>query len=305
MMSNSTRWEGVGLQEAMDHFMQGKPGASEKFNRVLDSLADNDSAETSIIKTMLSRDLQSRYWASAERKSECCKSAYICAITYYYKGLLSYQSGNVAEATNFYNIAIEHDENCQQAYIGKGDIMKKQEDLDASNEWYTLATKSWKTASAGSYQYRKKVSHIALYQRGEVLEKQGEYEEALKSYSECVKQDARSLHLHAVQAMHRMEGKLDGKRNRIEKLEKMVEPLPSKECPRLFCCPLTCAIMIDPVLAMDGYCYERTAITEWLSNHETSPQTNESLADRRVYPNSALKEDIESWMKDKFCVSEL
>ena len=32
------RWKDVGLQEAMDHFINGRPGASEKFNRVLDRL---------------------------------------------------------------------------------------------------------------------------------------------------------------------------------------------------------------------------------------------------------------------------
>ncbi len=41
-----------------------------------------------------------------------------------------------------------------------------------------------------------------------------------------------------------------------------------------FICPITKEIMTDPVIAMDGYTYERSAIQKWLEQHSTSPMTN-------------------------------
>jgi hypothetical protein len=40
-----------------------------------------------------------------------------------------------------------------------------------------------------------------------------------------------------------------------------------------FRCPLTRCLMLDPVMAPDGFTYERAAIEDWLSVHGTSPVT--------------------------------
>lgn len=40
-----------------------------------------------------------------------------------------------------------------------------------------------------------------------------------------------------------------------------------------YLCPITGDVMKDPVIAMDGYTYERTAIVEWLSRSGVSPMT--------------------------------
>jgi len=45
----------------------------------------------------------------------------------------------------------------------------------------------------------------------------------------------------------------------------------------------------DPVTAADDYNYERYAITDWLSKHNTSPMTNLALSHHRLTPNSNLK----------------
>ena len=45
----------------------------------------------------------------------------------------------------------------------------------------------------------------------------------------------------------------------------------------------------DPVAAADDYNYERYAITDWLSKHNTSPMTNLALSHHRLTPNSNLK----------------
>jgi len=34
-----------------------------------------------------------------------------------------------------------------------------------------------------------------------------------------------------------------------------------------------CQLMIDPVIAADGFTYEREAIELWLQGHDTSPRT--------------------------------
>ena len=59
-----------------------------------------------------------------------------------------------------------------------------------------------------------------------------------------------------------------------------------------FCCPITQELMTDPVMAADGHTYERTAITAWLKDKNTSPLTNTLLEDKRLYPNHTLKKAI-------------
>ena len=54
-------------------------------------------------------------------------------------------------------------------------------------------------------------------------------------------------------------------------------------------CPITHEIMKDPVVASDGFTYERAAIEKWLSEKNTSPKTNEALPDKRLVPNTSFK----------------
>ncbi|GFR50793.1 hypothetical protein Agub_g13058 [Astrephomene gubernaculifera] len=64
----------------------------------------------------------------------------------------------------------------------------------------------------------------------------------------------------------------------------------------LFLCPITLEVMEDPVIATDGYTYERSAITEWLAQHNTSPQTNEAMPDNAMLiPNHCLRSAIMEW----------
>ncbi len=43
----------------------------------------------------------------------------------------------------------------------------------------------------------------------------------------------------------------------------------------------------------DGYTYEREAINKWLEDHNTSPKTNDRLANLKLSPNFALKNLIQ------------
>jgi hypothetical protein len=47
--------------------------------------------------------------------------------------------------------------------------------------------------------------------------------------------------------------------------------------------------MADPVVAADGYTYERGAVEAWLAHHAESPVTREPLLDGRLVPNHALR----------------
>ncbi|KAK9804342.1 hypothetical protein WJX72_008202 [[Myrmecia] bisecta] len=60
------------------------------------------------------------------------------------------------------------------------------------------------------------------------------------------------------------------------------------------CCPITQVLFQDPVVAADGYTYERSAITDWLRCRNTSPMTNTVLPDRKLTPNRQAKALIAS-----------
>jgi U-box domain len=60
-----------------------------------------------------------------------------------------------------------------------------------------------------------------------------------------------------------------------------------------FLCPITQSKMVDPVLGSDGNTYERSAITEWLRTHTTSPITREPMTAANLVPNYALRSMIE------------
>ena len=64
-----------------------------------------------------------------------------------------------------------------------------------------------------------------------------------------------------------------------------------------FLCSISQEIMQDPVIASDGYTYDRKSIEEWLRNNEKSPMTLLKLEkyDKNFIPNRSLKSAIESW----------
>ncbi|KAJ8607074.1 hypothetical protein CTAYLR_009901 [Chrysophaeum taylorii] len=68
--------------------------------------------------------------------------------------------------------------------------------------------------------------------------------------------------------------------------------------PHELTCPITLALMSDPVVCADGHTYERSAILRWLETQGRSPQTNVRLASRAVVPNRALKALIDKYKHD-------
>ena len=62
-----------------------------------------------------------------------------------------------------------------------------------------------------------------------------------------------------------------------------------------YICPITSEIMTDPVSALDGFTYERAAITEWLRTKDTSPKTGATLESKALIPNYNLRSVIRSF----------
>jgi hypothetical protein len=68
--------------------------------------------------------------------------------------------------------------------------------------------------------------------------------------------------------------------------------------PAAFRCALTQEVMIDPVLAGDGFIYERSAIEQWLAmGRGTSPMTGELLPHKYLTAQRQLRISIENWLR--------
>jgi hypothetical protein len=59
--------------------------------------------------------------------------------------------------------------------------------------------------------------------------------------------------------------------------------------------------MESPVVAQDGFTYEKDAIEDWMRHKKTSPKTNEPI-DAVFVPNFNLKALINEW-KLRYCGS--
>ncbi|NXG59276.1 WSDU1 protein, partial [Hemiprocne comata] len=68
--------------------------------------------------------------------------------------------------------------------------------------------------------------------------------------------------------------------------------------PDEFLCPITRELMEDPVIAADGYSYEREAMENWISTkRRSSPMTNLPLPSLMLTPNRTLKMTISRWLE--------
>ncbi|XP_021121582.1 WD repeat, SAM and U-box domain-containing protein 1 isoform X2 [Heterocephalus glaber] len=84
---------------------------------------------------------------------------------------------------------------------------------------------------------------------------------------------------------------------KIEELRTKVKSL-SSEIPDEFICPITRELMKDPVIASDGYSYEKEAMENWISKKKrTSPMTNLVLPSVVLTPNRTLKMAISRWLE--------
>ncbi|XP_044769241.1 WD repeat, SAM and U-box domain-containing protein 1 isoform X3 [Neomonachus schauinslandi] len=84
---------------------------------------------------------------------------------------------------------------------------------------------------------------------------------------------------------------------KIEELRTKVKTL-SSGIPDEFLCPITRELMKEPVIASDGYSYEKEAMENWISKKKrTSPMTNLVLPSVVLTPNRTLKMAISRWLE--------
>ncbi|KAM6348903.1 WD repeat, SAM and U-box domain-containing protein 1 isoform 2-T5 [Alca torda] len=84
----------------------------------------------------------------------------------------------------------------------------------------------------------------------------------------------------------------------LQKIEELRMKLISVTVPDEFLCPITRELMKDPVIAADGYSYEKDAIENWISNkRRSSPMTNLPLPSLVLTPNRTLKMAISRWLE--------
>ena len=69
--------------------------------------------------------------------------------------------------------------------------------------------------------------------------------------------------------------------------------------------PISYQRMVDPVVAGDGFTYERVYIKKWLEVHQTSPMTGNHIKSNRVTPNQIMKTEIKAWVEKNTCLSGL
>ena len=70
------------------------------------------------------------------------------------------------------------------------------------------------------------------------------------------------------------------------------------ECPDQMRGPISHTRMVDPVMASDGFTYERRKIEEWLGNGKrTSPMTRKQM-NTTLTPNQAMKTRIQEWVEE-------
>lgn len=74
-------------------------------------------------------------------------------------------------------------------------------------------------------------------------------------------------------------------------------PNPCK-VPLEFLCPISGSIMRDPVVAADGYTYEREAFEQHLCGSLRSPVTSELMSSREINPNYALRKKIREFSRN-------
>ncbi|KAM9343098.1 WD repeat, SAM and U-box domain-containing protein 1 isoform 1-T1 [Pholidichthys leucotaenia] len=82
----------------------------------------------------------------------------------------------------------------------------------------------------------------------------------------------------------------------LRKIEALKAEQSSSDAPDEFLCPITRELMKDPVIAADGYSYERESMESWIrGKNKTSPMTNLPLQTTLLTPNRSLRMAITRW----------
>mmetsp|Transcript_13531 Transcript_13531/g.32037 ORF Transcript_13531/g.32037 Transcript_13531/m.32037 type:complete len:318 (-) Transcript_13531:11-964(-) len=75
-------------------------------------------------------------------------------------------------------------------------------------------------------------------------------------------------------------------------------PIPDDaDVPADFLCPISRCVMRDPVLTPSGVTYDRPCVETWLRDHHSEPLTSRYVVSAHLYPNLALRNQIEAWAR--------
>ncbi len=83
-----------------------------------------------------------------------------------------------------------------------------------------------------------------------------------------------------------------------------LDSLPEGSYPRQLVCPISQEVMLDPVIAADGFTYERVMIEGWFRSLTrqrvpiTSPNTRERLSSLTLVPNRQIRSLIRDTIED-------
>ncbi|XP_053732149.1 WD repeat, SAM and U-box domain-containing protein 1-like isoform X1 [Synchiropus splendidus] len=82
----------------------------------------------------------------------------------------------------------------------------------------------------------------------------------------------------------------------LRKVQALKAEHSNSDFPDEFLCPISRELMKDPVIAEDGYSYERESIESWIKGqNKRSPMTNLPLKTTLLTPNRSLKTAIQRW----------
>ena len=65
-----------------------------------------------------------------------------------------------------------------------------------------------------------------------------------------------------------------------------------------FVCPITCELLREPTIAMDGFTYEKNAIERWFSSRSVSPRSGQAIDNTILIPNFNLKMIIQDMLNE-------
>merc|ERR1711998_34036 len=74
-----------------------------------------------------------------------------------------------------------------------------------------------------------------------------------------------------------------------------IDKLDENDIRKEYLCTISSELMIHPVIAADGYTYDRKSIEERFKRSNNSPMTGGLLPNKNLIPNHSLKSAIESW----------
>lgn len=71
----------------------------------------------------------------------------------------------------------------------------------------------------------------------------------------------------------------------------------SPDIPQVFVCPITCDMMVHPVIKNCGRIYERQALESWLTRNTRDPETRQEVALDSLRPIPELERYIAEYAK--------